>query len=306
MLVNFFVFSIVVSSCLIVSIEAKTNEASQINKYLSGKCRNNGFDENLAAAKEFLEESRSNNQNSLVKDLETFISLEQIENGSQECNGESYQILMANDELVGGNLNKKVERSTSNLSRLESVVYSVMLKHAQTCPEVYGKKYDQARKSPVESEIIKKAADATRKASSLLTISDKHIERTYAQLLHQDLARLAKQANDPDAEYVFSPSGKRSSSNYKLESLMEKYIRQPCMKYVDTFGLDLFKPAGFDARLESSMIRIYLRDGDTYYTCLNLLDNQFYRSILNSMSMLASEPELEYKYMIMSRPRRRH
>lgn len=309
MSINLFVLLLVSSGSLFV--DAKTKEANKINEHLIEKCNTDEFGANLAAAKEFLAECQQKTSDPLIKGLETFISLEQIENGSQQCNEESYNILMANDALVGGDLHKKAEQSSvESLTRLESLVYSVMSKHAETCPEVYGQKFNQARESSADdAAIIKKAQDATRRARSLLTVADKHIEQSYAKLLHLDLVRLAQQANDPDAKFAFTvidpETGVGSIDNAKLESLMEKYIRQPCQDFVNKFGDDLFKPAGFDARLQGSLIRIFLKDSDTYYTCSNINEDQLYKNVVNSMLKLMSDPELAAKYKLASKPHRK-
>lgn len=315
MLLNLYVFSLVASSCLFVAVESKT-KANKINQYLIEKCNTDDFGTNLAAAKELLVECQKktstyfNNNAALIKDLNTFISLEQINNGKIQCNGESFKILVANNELVGGNLDKKVQQSAAKfLTRLESLVYTIMLKHAQTCAQIYGKRYEQAKvSSGDESLIIKKAQEATKRTNSVTVVAVPHMERLYAQWLHQDLVRLAKQANDPNAKFAFMvnipATGKGSADNVKLELIMKKYIVQPCKDFVTTFGPDLFKPAQFDTLLKPDLMRNYLRDGETvYYICRKVLDRQFYKKIFNSMLKLTSDPQLEFKYARMSQER---
>lgn len=271
----------------VCSVEALNEQI--INYYLLDHCNQPDLNSNLAKAKEFLIESvnkaSTDLNEGLRKDWQVFLSLEAIENNVELCNGKSIAILSANNRLVG-NIYNKVNKSGLNcLTRLESLVYQALLKHANQCQSVYPKKYDMEVKK-LNFSLINRAQEVTRDLAYGRKTSTVSWELLLYQgrWVHQALVRAAQLANDNRigfaSAYFDDSIGKSSIDMDKLHSLYQDYILIPCNYYVDKLGPDLFEPVIFDLKLKQSEL---ITELETYQECKLIINEEYSKKLFENL-----------------------
>jgi len=222
-----------------------------INDYLVKNLSSEEIGPNVAQALEWLEieGEQANPNDDLANALIDFTSLILI-NGTNTCNGKSYEILHRNDLATRG----RARIATKKRNRVENIINSVAIKHAVECRDTYPAIFER-KLAQFDGETLRRievftgnflARYATHFVRQELEFLKRHFIDTKA------ISFAAKQDTIDALKGLISLTDHSELSSVKdhersaIERLFQKYVFEPCNSYVLEFGPEVFLPAAFD------------------------------------------------------------
>lgn len=194
----------------------------EIEQHLLDNVKSKDLEENMREAMRWLhEEASQGSDDKLEKALKLFTSMENM----VMCTPESFDILEANDILTDrvASFNDQ-----DKATRLTDIVTHYAKEHARECMPVYSKKL-QEKYEQVGESIIQKVQTV---AANVLYVMSSHGQ--YGKHALDAITILAE--NDPDKKCLGKVSDKQEGSTgineVKLRELYDKYVTEPCKKFV--------------------------------------------------------------------------
>lgn len=249
---NFYITTVAILS---VGLTVRETEGSYkgLNDYLVKNVDSDEVGPNMEAAIGWLQEQQSVGQTNL-REMNMFTALQQVMEDSK-CGREAFEIKRENEQSV--NLHKLLEHERV-LRRVEKVMAKIFKDHARRCSKVYLDRY--RAKTRELSPYFAQVENISRPIMNVeihnpVTLFFEYLDyrptlRSFANDNAVVQALVSNAREDPDfkngLETMNARTGKASVNYENLKQLANKYLIEPCLRFMDDFGPDVFVPARFD------------------------------------------------------------
>lgn len=234
---------------------------SKINDYLTQHSDPEEADPNMRVAENWLI-SDKHLTTSLKSALQQFTDLSKISDLNR-CTDESYNILFRNDKAVHSRSRDIRVGKDPKHERVDKVIRQYCMRHSKKCMKVYPEKYKKLLTSIKRDDlemvntftdaiINPRLAGSKRDGSEAMKIYGDIVSPTREMILTgaEDVKvvySLLKKLPNSD-ESLREPKSRIKRDQIKnIKALFAKYIRFPCVIYMEHFGKNLFTPATFDS-----------------------------------------------------------
>lgn len=272
----------------------------QLNAILVGRiARSKEVDDeyaeaNIKVAKEKLKQLKSSSSSkSLVKALRLFIALSSIE-GEDKCSSGALNILDQNKQAWVDRLKSTNDKVC--YKRVEKILIYFAKKNAKACQSVYPavlrERLSQVSKKSLDiveqlaNDVLEKyptegESEVARLYRLLYNSKQLSLELEDGHLLLNFLDKLVK-LNDPaKAEYLRKVDdelvGLMRMKGKEIQSLFSEYIVEPCEKYIEAVGYNVFNPARFLATFQHELMPNeldYYKKWFAYTVCMKIKDRK--------------------------------
>lgn len=282
----------------------------RLNDYLTGKVDTDDVKANLEAAFDWLESPEavgcSFSLRIPIVDLKRFTSLQQVLKDTK-CDRTAYEIMHANEEKVG--LHKLIDEGKVS-RRIDKVILRIIEIHAQRCARIYPITY-RLKRNQLDEVVFQRVKILTTMLMEVdATVLTRHFHYEPANLflvyimhspsifrytgmniLHNALTYSAR--GDPSMRYAYKVTDRRTGKEVvckdKLRDLVKRHLIEPCQRYVNLFGPDLFIPARFEARVHSEIDNydsLYYLSWSNFMICQALTKNPaaVYNDVIKSVT----------------------
>lgn len=280
----------------------------KINKYLEDNVKQNGDDldveSNLEAGSKFLQAKKAWNPNlPIVEALEQFTSLNGVET---RCDWAGFVVLFKNIRAT-----KLDDGDWAKFNRVDNLVLKLVIQHSNNCYRVYPARW-RSKLASLGEGVVKRVDIFTEAflmrysnwrsllstRSKIKLLLDKFVLKTESidekrdgRIAYEAIKNLAK--DDPDLrylEYVVDEENQTVGlSEDKIRLLFDTYLLEPCKRYTQELGPDVFVPANFDAiyKLNFDVKEVeYHESWARYRICSVLIEHDYDAIFKQFMSVL--------------------
>lgn len=287
----------------------RSRSYNRINSFLVDAESSDDLNLNMAKAFDYLQWEIKRNSfmgGPLLDALRQFTSLAKTQ-GLENCNKQSYAILLKNDRATEGrarDIRSKQQVASVSPRRIDKLIYQFSLNHSKNCQLVYPKIFHQIHstldnnKSKIVDSLLMQVFFGSNSnqangagdnhVMNIMSLYNGFVANTISiasiddsQLIYGALEQIAREKEDPDVIYMKGISDERRGTRYvrkdKLKELFRRYFYEPCEYYVRQLGPDVFIPATFDSEWQHE---VDYRQYDYYFgwakfkLCTFLLDNE--------------------------------
>lgn len=284
----------------------KKRDYEKINKYLLENVKTDDMKENMDAVLELLHTKKAWNPTLTIVDaLEQLTSLNELVN---RCDWEGFVSLFKNVRASGIESNSNWRK----LSRIDNLVLRYAIKHSDNCYKVYPAQY-KVKLAKLDKQTVQRVDTFTEgflmrysnwrtlysARSKINVLMDKFILKTESldeqrdgRIAHEALKKLAK--DDTKFEYfqyvLNEEKGMFELREDKIRELFSEYLLEPCKKYAQELGPDVFIPANYDAlyKLNFDLGEIEYHQSWARFRICSILIEYDYESLLKQLISVVS------------------